>query len=113
MSKILIIEDDRMWSKMIYHLLFDEYGHDVTATENLKDGLREIHSKIFDVVLLDVQLPDGKEMAGNSDRLCFCLPNIHQRDLWISQNVYECEVLEEAARLCGGKLIEKSLGQQL
>ncbi|TFH53244.1 MAG: response regulator, partial [Methanothrix sp.] len=58
MASILIIDDD----KIICDLLFDmvsRMGHDVICAFSLKDGLEEAYSKAFDVVFLDVRLPDG------------------------------------------------------
>ena len=58
MASVLIIDDD----KIICDILSDivkQMGHDVICAFSLKDGLKEAYSKAFDVVFLDVRLPDG------------------------------------------------------
>jgi two-component system NtrC family response regulator len=58
MANILIIDDDKNLAKM----LFDHVGakgHDVVMRHSLADGLAALHDSAVDVVLLDVQLPDG------------------------------------------------------
>jgi two-component system NtrC family response regulator len=58
MAKILIIDDDRQLCKMISRHV--EYmGHEAACVFSLKEGLQEVTSGTFDVVLLDVRLPDG------------------------------------------------------
>ena len=58
MADILIIDDDKIicdWiSNIISHL-----GHKPVAAHTLEDGLRQIHAGSFDIVFLDVSLPDG------------------------------------------------------
>ncbi len=57
-AKILIIDDD---DDVVYTLsrLVKEMGHEVDHAFTLKDGLSKISAEIFDIVLLDVNLPDG------------------------------------------------------
>ena len=58
MTKVLIVDDDK---GMCYTLagMVRQRGHDVTCAYTLKEGLEEVSSGEFDVVFLDVQLPDG------------------------------------------------------
>lgn len=58
MANILIIDDDK---GMAYTLssLVKRMGHDVTCAYNLTDGVERASSGMFDVVFLDVMMPDG------------------------------------------------------
>ncbi len=58
MAKILIIDDDRQLCQMIARHV-EHMGHEATRVFSLKEGLKEVTSGTFDVVLLDVRLPDG------------------------------------------------------
>ncbi|MEA3358257.1 MAG: sigma-54 dependent transcriptional regulator [Thermodesulfobacteriota bacterium] len=58
MSHILIIDDDQAICKMLSALI-SEIGHDTVCSHTLHDGLKEALSNPYDVVLLDVQMPDG------------------------------------------------------
>jgi two-component system NtrC family response regulator len=58
MANVLIIDDDNTICKMLYGHI-SSIGHNTTYALNLKDGLEELSSKSFDVILLDVNLPDG------------------------------------------------------
>jgi two-component system NtrC family response regulator len=58
MANILIIDDDNIICKMLYNHI-SSIGHNATYALNLKDGLEELSLKSFDVILLDVNLPDG------------------------------------------------------
>jgi len=58
MGKFLIIDDDEMMCKR-YSIVIESMGHDVTCAFTLVQGLEKAFSEHFDVVLLDVHLPDG------------------------------------------------------
>jgi len=58
MASILIIDDDRVFCDVLTHVV-NRAGHDSSYSLCLKDGLREVFSGSYDLVLLDVQLPDG------------------------------------------------------
>lgn len=58
MAKILIIDDDRILAEMLVEQMAGD-GHEAASAFNLTDGLALLHHSPFDVVLLDVQLPDG------------------------------------------------------
>ena len=58
MASILIIDDDKMICDMMSDMV-RRIGHDVICAFSLKDGLEKAYSKAFDVVFLDVRLPDG------------------------------------------------------
>lgn len=58
MAKILIIDDDQILAEMLVGQL-ENGGHEAVAAYCLADGLALLNQSFFDVVLLDVQLPDG------------------------------------------------------
>ena len=58
MANILIIDDDVFLADMLREQLSGE-GHQVQVAHNLADGLLTLNNTVIDVVLLDVQLPDG------------------------------------------------------
>jgi two-component system NtrC family response regulator len=57
-ARILVVDDDE---GMCYTLtrMAEEEGHDARSAHTLKEGLEMIRSGAFDVVFLDVRLPDG------------------------------------------------------
>ena len=60
MTKILVIEDESSFSEALSFLLQKE-GYSVVVAENGKLGLEEFTSQHFDLVLLDLMIP---EMSG-------------------------------------------------
>lgn len=58
MGKILIIDDDQSNTEMLFDMISD-MGHDVTCAFTAEEGLGKALSHAFDIVFLDVQLPDG------------------------------------------------------
>jgi two-component system NtrC family response regulator len=58
MSKILIIDDDKMICKTLARNI-QHMGHESTSVFTLEDGLEAVLYGAFDVVFLDVRLPDG------------------------------------------------------
>ena len=58
MGKILIIDDNEVNTKVLRDMI-GSMGHDVTCAYTAEEGLRAAQSQDFDVVFLDVQLPDG------------------------------------------------------
>ena len=58
MKQILIVEDDSFLNKMLaYNLTADGYG--VTSSLNARTAADAIRQREFDLVLLDINLPDG------------------------------------------------------
>lgn len=57
-GNILIIDDDEMMCEVLSSAV-GRMGHEVTYAVTLEDGLREAFSGAFDVVLLNVLMPDG------------------------------------------------------
>jgi two-component system NtrC family response regulator len=68
MGNVLIIDDDRSCSEMLNDML-SKMGHEVACEYTAEEGLRAALTQSFDVVFLDVQLPDGNGLM--------LLPSIH------------------------------------
>lgn len=62
MNKILLVEDDSNISKNL-HLLLTKEGYDVVSSDSQKSALVKIESERFDLILLDISLPDGNGYA--------------------------------------------------
>lgn len=58
MANILVIDDDLMICESIGSVVIS-MGSQITSALNLKNGLKDISKKSFDVIFLDVRLPDG------------------------------------------------------
>jgi two-component system, NtrC family, response regulator len=58
MGRILIIDDDRLNSEILCDMV-RKMGHDVSCAFTAEEGLGAAMAHSFDVVFLDVQLPDG------------------------------------------------------
>ena len=58
MGKVLIIDDDEMMSRAISTLIM-RMGHDAKYAHTLNHGLEMALSEEFDIVFLDVLMPDG------------------------------------------------------
>lgn len=58
MKRILIVEDDALLNKMlVYNLTSD--GYKITSALNTKTAAEKLNSSEYDLVLLDINLPDG------------------------------------------------------
>ncbi|MGO9139782.1 MAG: sigma-54-dependent transcriptional regulator [Syntrophales bacterium] len=68
MGRVLIIDDDRIYAKALIDMV-SSMGHEVTSVLTAQEGLMAAQSYSFDVVFLDVQLPDGNGLM--------LLPDIH------------------------------------
>jgi two-component system NtrC family response regulator len=58
MAKILILDDDEMFCEFLSSA-FEEEGHVVECAHRLETGLERVFDHPFDVVFLDVMMPDG------------------------------------------------------
>ena len=64
-QKLLLIEDDEHYAELVSRLLKAPEASslpvniEVTWVQYLRDGLRELSAKTFDIVLLDLRLPDS------------------------------------------------------
>ena len=57
MQHILIVDDDRLYTTMLRSLLEDE-GYMVTAIESAERALESLDQNEYDLILLDVVMPD-------------------------------------------------------
>lgn len=57
-AKVLIVEDSASLA-LGYAAQLEDAGHEVSLSETLADARRALTNESFDVVLLDLQLPDG------------------------------------------------------
>jgi len=58
MAKVLIIDDDEGICKMMSHKI-KSMGHETKCAQTLSEGFQAADSGSFDVIYLDVKLPDG------------------------------------------------------
>jgi two-component system NtrC family response regulator len=58
MGRLLIIDDDEMFCEMLSDMVKEE-GHEVSYALTLRAGLEMAATGAFDVVFLDVRMPDG------------------------------------------------------
>ncbi len=58
MAQVLIIDDSKIMCKMLSGLVLDR-GYEATCAFTLEEGLEQAARRDFDVVFLDVWLPDG------------------------------------------------------
>lgn len=58
MKRILIIEDDKLLNKILAYNLVSE-GYDITSAVNAKTAADKLNNMEYDLVLLDINLPDG------------------------------------------------------
>jgi DNA-binding response OmpR family regulator len=66
MKKVLIVEDDP-FIRDITTIKLTEHGYDVVVAPNGTIALERLHNAAFDIVLLDIDLPDisGREILKN------------------------------------------------
>lgn len=65
-SSILIVDDDPMTSKLLSDVLV-RMGHRTAVAATLKEGLEAVYAHEFDLILLDVGLPDGNGLEALPD----------------------------------------------
>jgi signal transduction histidine kinase len=70
-AKILVVDDEDGIQKGCRRVLA-EHGFHLEAAFTIKEGLQKIQDSSFDLVLLDVMLPDGKGID--------IIPRLHERD---------------------------------
>ncbi|MDE6388309.1 MAG: response regulator transcription factor [Lachnospiraceae bacterium] len=87
MKKIMIVEDDRLLNKTLTYNLSLE-GYDITSVFNARTAAETIRMRQFDMVLLDINLPDGNgydlcKMIKQEDQhtmIIFLTANDQERD---------------------------------
>ncbi len=58
MAKILVIDDENTIGTFMSRVI-EGMGHTVEYVETIKTGMEAVHQNDFDIIFLDVQLPDG------------------------------------------------------
>ncbi len=59
MAHILIIDDNKFFCNALFDIVMENGKHDVVCRHSIAEGIEKAREKAFDVVFLDVQLPDG------------------------------------------------------
>jgi DNA-binding response OmpR family regulator len=59
MTRILLVEDDIDVRPLLEHILRSEQNYEVTAVANLVNALTLLARQPFDLIIADVNLPDG------------------------------------------------------
>jgi two-component system, NtrC family, response regulator len=62
-ARILIVDDDEIFCST-FSLFLSKIGHEFDIAQNLKDGLKMASRKDYDIVFLDVVLPDRSGLEG-------------------------------------------------
>src|SRR4051794_12904476 len=77
MSNILLVEDDRTFSKILETFLVRQ-GFEVEVKHDLNTGLQKLRERKFDLLLLDYRLPDGTglDFLAKCDEDCSSFPTI-------------------------------------
>ncbi len=65
-ANILVVDDDQDLSEFMVELLVKD-GYKVSAVNNINDSLYKLKNDIFDIVLLDLKLPDINGSQGITD----------------------------------------------
>lgn len=87
MKQILIVEDDNLLNKTLaYNLASDDYA--ITNVLNARAAAEALKAKSFDLVLLDINLPDG-----NGYDLCRLIIPEHPDTvvIFLTANDQECD----------------------
>ena len=58
MAKVLVIDDEKTIGELMSRLI-ERMGHTVEYAETIKTGMEAVREYDFDIICLDVQLPDG------------------------------------------------------
>ncbi len=75
-ARLLVVDDNKI-NRMLLSRSLETHGHNVETAENGKEGLEKIRSGAFDLVLLDIEMP---EMNG-FEVLEACLNDVELRQL--------------------------------
>ncbi len=68
MASVLVIDDDELVSEMLC-LMVEDMGHEASFALTIEEGFRKASSEVFDVIFLDIRMPDGNGLD--------LLPKIH------------------------------------
>jgi DNA-binding response OmpR family regulator len=77
-TKVLVVEDDKVIARWMHHAFTRNaellYPYSVVSAPTLKDALRTLREEVFDLVLLDLGLPDSREHE-TFHRIYACAPH--------------------------------------
>jgi DNA-binding response OmpR family regulator/mannose-6-phosphate isomerase-like protein (cupin superfamily) len=65
-ANVLVVDDDQDLSEFIVELLVKD-GYKVSSVTNISDSLYKLKNDIFDIILLDLKLPDVNGSQGITD----------------------------------------------
>ncbi len=58
MAHVMIIDDDVVMCDMLSSMVH-RTGHDAESAHTLTEGIRQLSKDSFDIVFLDIRMPDG------------------------------------------------------
>ena len=88
-KKALIIEDEESWIDLLGMLLHESHFH-VTTTSSIKEGLKIAKAEKLDLLVVDLDLPDGfgmdllktiSEIPGKEDLPVIVLSAYHREEV--------------------------------
>lgn len=56
--KTLIVDDNTITARMLSKILQKEFGHSTSCTESGKDALARLSQEVFDVIFMDIDMPE-------------------------------------------------------
>ncbi|HUW71994.1 MAG TPA: response regulator [Candidatus Humimicrobiaceae bacterium] len=100
MKRILLIEDDPFLVD-IYTTKFKESGFDIEVATDGEQGLRELSEKNFDLLLLDIVLPqvDGWEVLEKIKALKVNIKHLENLKIIILSNLGQKEEVERGIEM--------------
>ena len=96
-KSILTVDDERMNNKIIAHIMQDEPMYEVCAAESGKEALALMEQQAFDLILLDVKMPemDGlevlKRIRANYSTPVVLMTSDKSLDLAVEFSEYGCD----------------------
>lgn len=88
MANLFLLEDDRALNAAV-KLALEHDGHAVTSSGSLRDAAEQCSDHLYDLYLLDINLPDGSGL-----RFCEELRRVTQAPiLFLTANDSECDML--------------------
>lgn len=100
---ILIVEDTALVRRLMVRLLSND-GHELIEAETVAEGLRMARRHRFDLLLLDLHLPDGDGLS-----LLASWPREHQTPPVIVLTAASTRETEERVKQAGGTVLRKPI----
>jgi DNA-binding response OmpR family regulator len=109
MKNILLIEDDPFLVD-IYTTKLKESGFNIEVATDGEKGLRELSEKNFDLLLLDIVLPqvDGWEILGKIKSLSVNIKHLENLKIVILSNLGQKEEVEKGIEMGATKYLIKA-----